>query len=486
MKTKDLTISELCFGKKAVKSYEPEISKLKILKGFKPSNKLIDLDTYVGIEVEVERIKREGGIGELEVNSVEGSAFVWNNTTDGSLRNDGREFVSVPLKGEDISFALSILNDHFTKDKTCIAHEFTDRTSVHVHMNARDLSVEQYNNFVLTYLLVEPLLYKFVGGDRAKNIFCVPVLESDLSGILGSLAETVGSGSGSSFINLTRSWQKYTGLNLLPTTLYGTIEFRHMTGTSDIDRLSTWINLIFSIKRYALSAKFSDLVSWFSDLNTSSEYLATIHNIFGELTQELDLENVDGFLEHSSCFLKDVIYGRENIRSLHGKTYAIKASDYVKTEVIKRASLFRLVEIQNVAKLIADVKRSMASVQSQLETYEKDRAKYFELTKTAGKNEVALANRYVKQYNEVILLEKEKLSKYADKLRELMSSEEPPQKSNVDVRNVVDAIVDRNQAGIRRQVFVNDVLWGIADVVPQPARVPRRANGNGIIREEDF
>lgn len=479
MKTKDLTISELCFGKKAVKSYEPEISKLKILKRFKPTNKLIDLDTYIGIEVEVERIKREGGIGELEVNSADGSAFIWNNTTDGSLRNDGREFVSVPLKGEDISFALSILNDHFKKDKTCIAHEFTDRTSVHIHMNARDLSVEQYNNFLLTYLLVEPLLYKFVGGDRAKNIFCVPVLESDLSGLLGNLADSMVSGTGSNFISNTRAWQKYTGLNLLPTTQYGTIEFRHMTGTSDIDRLSTWINLIFSIKLYALSVKFSDLVSWFSDLNTSSEYLATIHSIFGELTQELDLENVDGFLEHSSCFLKDVIYGRENIRSLQDKTYVIKASDYVKTELIKRASLFRLVEVQNVAKLIADVKKTMASIQSQLETYEKERAKYFELTKTADKQVDVFAKRYVEQFDEVILSEKEKLSKYADKLRELMSSEESPQKSNAEVLNVVDAIVARNQAGIRRQEIAH--AWINQGVLPQPDNVARPVN-----REEDF
>lgn len=44
-----------------------------------------------------------------------------------------------------------------------------------------------------------------------------------------------------------RGWQKYTALNLLPITKYGTVEFRHMHGTNDFDKLCTWINSLSNL-----------------------------------------------------------------------------------------------------------------------------------------------------------------------------------------------------------------------------------------------
>jgi len=408
------TISSLIHRGRKVVSYESFIAKAKILRGFKPEHKLIDNDTHVGIEVEVERIARRGGFGEI----AEG-VCVWNNVEDGSLRNDGREFVSVPLKGEDISFALSLLNEHFTKDKTCIAHEFTDRTSVHVHINVLDFTPEEYVNFILTYCLVEPLLYGYAGGDRAKNIFCVPVVESNLSGVLYEIVNEFVSGNYLNLFSQVNNWQKYGGLNLKPTTSYGTIEFRHMSGTKDITRLTTWINLILSIKKYAKAHSLASLSETFINLNTTSEYLGTLNSIFGELMEALDLGVAEQSLEHTSTFLKDVLVGNSNITSVKSEISNIPYSDFENTQFIKSAVKEGLIKLLNVDMMIEQLQEKIGKVESTILMYNKDRAKYQHAMSLSDERDKKLYQSYLTQYDDAIKTEKDKITSYLQQIEDL-------------------------------------------------------------------
>lgn len=296
------TIQSMLFRKSPLKTFDEDVNRVRLERQFKPKFSLLDNTTYLGLEVEVERIARTSGILPLRDNY-----HLWNNVPDGSLRNDGKEFVTVPLKGVDVIFALQTLQEHLLKDKTCIAHEFTDRTSVHVHMNVLDLTGEQYLNLVLTYLLVEPLLYNYVGGDRSKNIFCVPIIDSDLGDILSTSLTYLKSGSAASAISALKSWQKYTGFNLLPTFGYGTVEFRHLVGTSDLSVITNWLNLILSLKTFAKSKSHTDLVDIIVNINTTSDYMQVTSAIFGNLVGILDTSNIQDVMEKTSAFIKDIL-----------------------------------------------------------------------------------------------------------------------------------------------------------------------------------
>jgi hypothetical protein len=269
-------------------------------KKYVPPFPLKNNDTYVGIEVEVERVFRTGGI--LALNDT----YLWSNIEDGSLRNNGREFVSIPVKGINIQFAINQLHSTLTKEKSCIGHEFTDRTSVHVHMNVRDLTCKQLMNLILTYLVVEPLLYEFVGGDRAKNIFCVPLTQSSMLRDLAKMFYRLESKNDAALLDMFGRWQKYTGLNLTPVTNYGTIEYRHMCGTCDETVLSQWLNLILAIKNFAISTEYESNKARILNMNTTSEYSMYVHEIFGNDTNQFNSAQLNSTMEQTSMFVKDV------------------------------------------------------------------------------------------------------------------------------------------------------------------------------------
>lgn len=184
----------------------------------------------IGIEVEVENVLRIG-----EVNSV------WHMTADGSLRNAGQEFITAPTPATFAPVLLANLRDALGLDCS-----FTPRTSVHIHLNAQDLSTEQVGDIVLLYTIFEKVLYRYVGRSRIRNPYCVPIIETSL------LNRWIHKG-------IRAQWEKYAGFNILPLRDKGTIEFRHMHGTLDVQKLSGWIELITSLKEYVKKVPTKEL-----------------------------------------------------------------------------------------------------------------------------------------------------------------------------------------------------------------------------------
>jgi len=84
-------------------------------------------------------------------------------------------------------------------------------------------------------------------------------------------------------------WFKYFALNISPLWggedqnnkgRIGTIEFRHMEGTTNVERIITWINLIVSLK---LAAKKLDLIELKENIrvmNTTSAYYWLAEQVF--------------------------------------------------------------------------------------------------------------------------------------------------------------------------------------------------------------
>lgn len=201
---------------------------------------------------------------------------LWYYTEDESLRNHGAEIVSLPLPDKFIKPALYILRQFLTKiaDKK---PDFSWRTSVHVHCNVQELSGAQFLFLLRLYIVFEPLLYFFAGEQRQTNNFCVPLIGSSVDKILSQFFDT----QHISLRNLDVLWPKYAGLSVFRLKDLGTIEYRHLPGTTDLNRLLIWSNLILSLYNSALLSNQKEIDAQILKLNSTSEYEKFFKLIFG-------------------------------------------------------------------------------------------------------------------------------------------------------------------------------------------------------------
>ncbi len=190
----------------------------------------------VGIEVEVEGIRglMRDGMKRWRV-----------DTNEGSLVN-GVEFISEPVWGTAITDSLEELGEFFEQHPPHISF----RTSVHVHLNVLDMDDEQLQHMIRLYLMYERALFRLHDKwNRAECIFCVPAASSVV----------IQQGYSQLFQHLKRGtvdrgyvpW-KYSALNTNCLRELGTLEFRHMGGTSDMNEISHWINILLQLKVAAL------------------------------------------------------------------------------------------------------------------------------------------------------------------------------------------------------------------------------------------
>ena len=248
----------------------------------------------VGIEIEVENI----------TNSLYPLAY-WNVKTDGSLRNNGVELVSVPLQIKQVQLALehafNVLTAHNKPD-------FSNRTSIHIHVNCRDLTQNQIYNFILLYALFEKHFYSFAGNKRMNSIFCVPLFRTNQLNVLDNVV-----------YGLSPNWHKYCGINLLPlynnsiTQGYGTIEFRHLYGTSNQREILEWINDIMCLRKYACEISKDDLLKNIKEMNTTSSYISLYSQVFAKGRKVLS--NKKDFEECVSN-IKRELFGDEYINTV--------------------------------------------------------------------------------------------------------------------------------------------------------------------------
>ena len=207
--------------------------------------------TFIGVEVELEKVKYKY--------LPQGT---WKITDDGSLKDQGREFVTIPIPFRFLEIELHRLFNGLTDKHASI------RCSTHIHINVRDFSLEELKTFLALYLIFEQSLYHF-SGERSNNNFCVPL--SFNSKMLQEFISYLNRG------HVVEGWYKYTGLNLSPiwggeSKKFGTIEFRHMKGTTDVAYILNWINLIVSLKITAKKLKWEELEKHIRTMNTTSAY----------------------------------------------------------------------------------------------------------------------------------------------------------------------------------------------------------------------
>lgn len=192
-------------------------------------------DGIFGIEVEAE------GIGLFEFNKDK----FWKSVYDGSIR--GIEYVSRKPKSKGQTFNdLDYLYKKLENNNCELIPSV--RTSVHVHVNVQEFTLDQLRNFILLYLCLEEPLKHFCGKYRENNIFCQSYSQSEgLRNIIKIILQ-----KDDIYDLLLVNDVRYSGINLNSIVKFGSLEFRTMQFTKTTTPIKNWINMLDAIRLKAL------------------------------------------------------------------------------------------------------------------------------------------------------------------------------------------------------------------------------------------
>lgn len=243
-----------------------------------------------GIELEIENASSEWCIPGMDVEE------------DGSLRNHGYEFITAPMTYSDQS---ELLRTFFDSKRLDIKN-YSERTSIHVHSDCTDLTLDQLSNILVLYQIVEKVLFHWIGNNRDDNIFCVPWSQTITTyNIINNLQGFM------RYATVERN--KYTALNLVPLAQIGTIEWRHMNGHCDVERILLWLRIIGHFYRVATSHEHATVLERATKLNSSSEYERFLDWLFQEDAVKLKQPGFKLLLEDGVLNMKFSLIGKKTV-----------------------------------------------------------------------------------------------------------------------------------------------------------------------------
>jgi hypothetical protein len=217
----------------------------------------------IGVEYEVESVKQ----WDEAVLTDRGIRWV----KDGSLRNNGLEFITQPE-----TKVVSLLTfKRLFENVRLGAEPFSPRTSIHIHMNVAAMEESNFLSMLYTYAALEPVFFKYVGPVRLHNIHCVPLRDTYLSKYYKHHQAAF----------LAQKWHKYTALNIRPLMEQGSIEFRHMYGTKDPQSFMDWVDMIESLYNWGLKTDLPALKKFWIDGGSGKQLEQAVFNKQTSLTE---------------------------------------------------------------------------------------------------------------------------------------------------------------------------------------------------------
>lgn len=251
-------------------------------------------NTMVGIEVEHEAFSYEVANDLMH-------PTMWSLHDDSSLRG-GCEYVTrMGFRAYGIGDGISRLFEHMQEHKT-IAQDavFSERTSIHVHVNCRPVPWVYVPSILATYILFEDALFEFAGAWRYNNIFTVPVSNTTLcQPAMVDVHNEYGP------LMTVQNWPKYSALNVAPLFTMGTIEFRQMGGTWNEEQIQVWVLMCACIRHFAQDLSVGTFRELLRTMKTQSNYADLARKVFGSLAGYLNLTNsINERIVDAKVFLK--------------------------------------------------------------------------------------------------------------------------------------------------------------------------------------
>lgn len=233
------------------------------------------VDGDIGIEVEVEALDKTPLI------EVKG----WVSKTDGSLRNHGVEYTTLPCNVQDVP---RLCTDLFTKlQKNFKIVEDSPRTSIHVHVNVQQYTLKQAVTAIIATMLMDSTLIQLCSPMRKSNQYCLRI--QDAESVVDILNKNL-TEKGIQLGQLNEDRVKYTANNYYTLMKFGTIENRMKDGELNVDKVVYWVNLHYhlvkgSLNFYSPSALIDEL------------YNTTFEKFVKKLFSGHDLGGLLGYLD---------------------------------------------------------------------------------------------------------------------------------------------------------------------------------------------
>jgi hypothetical protein len=218
-------------------------------------------DQFLGVEHEVE------GAAPSSYRNTPLTAAGWVFHQDGSLRNNGAEFVfNGGVPGGTALQRLTAFEEEYTRRRWTSSF----RTSTHVHIGFTNEggyadgipadNMLRAQSFLKAYYVLEPAFFAFAGEDRQNSGYCEPFDRS-----VSDFLKIVSAKDVQSMHRAVENSSRYYGCNPKSLSKHGTIEFRHMPLTPSVTRLSAWINLILRLKKWVYTqeetSEFASVIS---------------------------------------------------------------------------------------------------------------------------------------------------------------------------------------------------------------------------------
>ncbi len=205
---------------------------------YEDSPKLALGKCLTGLEIECENVR-------VESLPSEEWAADWKQDKDNSLRGYSMEYIlKEPLFGDDLIQAI-VKFCTWAREKK---FEANYRTGIHIHIDVRNLEVDQLISMVVFYALFEKVIFKFIGNAREGSIFCMPFYKAE--GCVPLIASAF-KAKDKDMKYLASKIDRYGALNLNALAKYGSVEWRHFQTTFDSDTILSWVNLAQSFKKFA-------------------------------------------------------------------------------------------------------------------------------------------------------------------------------------------------------------------------------------------
>jgi hypothetical protein len=258
-------------------------------------------NTRVGIEVELEGF-----------NSDQPKVRGWSTIPDGSLRDGGLEFVfNGPVGGVTAMSRLTALGEALEPYQDTI--KCSERTSLHVHVDVRELELDQVWSMLVLYGLVEPYLFTVCGEHRADNIYSLSWYKGEDQlrslNILSSINHYRATGDNEMF-------PKYATVNIGALNTFGSLEFRGHEGTATIEQMVLWVNHLLSLKEYILSAAVPAKTLLDRSFEMGAE--GFLRDVFGDLlTTPIDGTPYQNLMDIGNGVAIDLLFPRQLDNAAH-------------------------------------------------------------------------------------------------------------------------------------------------------------------------
>jgi hypothetical protein len=227
----------------------------------------------------------------------------WVMHHDGSLRGRSAEYVfKAPLLKFKVKPALVFLAKELEDQPV----DFSFRTSVHVHMNVQQLTLPQYLNVLYTYLLLEEPFINYCGRERKGNRFCLRL--QDAEGFLYYLQHLFRVDGFANLGAIDEDAVRYAAVNIYASRKYGSLEFRSMRGTLDVDVLTTWVEALDRLRTYAM--KMEDPMAIHKQFMKDSP-LAFMQSVLGDVSPAFEYPRAVRDMQRSFSLSLDLPYAYE-------------------------------------------------------------------------------------------------------------------------------------------------------------------------------